>query len=525
MSVIKEFIIRVLTDSKDAKKGLDSVEESSKKLTKTLKTNEEISNKLTGSFKGLAGILGSVAASYLSISGLFSGFKNAINSADQLGKLSDALGVNVGELDAWSAAVKRSGGSQEGFTQSVKILTASLAEFATKGRSRTEPFFKELGISMTDAQGKARGFSEVLPEIAEAFEKLGQGESFGIGRKMGLDEGTIMLLQKGRQSIVDLVTEQKELGYLTTEDAKASALFKDQLDNLSRGFRFLFTAASTSILPVLTKILQGFTKLTTWLKQNSGFVKAFIVGLASVLTAYLIPALIKTGIAGFAAMRPFLLLGAIIALFALLYDDIQNYLKGNKSLIGELIEKFPRLEGFVKGLIRTFQNLYDTVTFLWDVIKHLLGTLWEAIKIVSSGLADVSGKIYDGLIAGAELAKQVWNALGEIITSVFNKIMLAVDKVKSAYNLVKTSFTAKNPDALDLNVYKNITAIGQGSLAGKYSSSILNKTSSKTTNVEVKNINIETQATDTEDIASGISKALSAQLTQAINNFDDGVYA
>lgn len=45
----------------------------------------------------------------------------------------------------------------------------------------------------------------VLPELAESFEKLSKQESAALGQKLGLDQGTIMLLRRGRREVEDQI--------------------------------------------------------------------------------------------------------------------------------------------------------------------------------------------------------------------------------------------------------------------------------------------------------------------------------
>ncbi len=95
---------------------------------------------------------------------------------------------------------------------------------------------------------------------------------------------------------------------------------------------------------------------------------------------------------------------AVIVLIALLVDDFINFMQGNDSVIGSLLEK----AGIDTEAVR------EKIINAWNKIKNFLTTAWNTIKSVAT-------RVWDGL-------KQFWAEHGEQITNA----------LKTAWNVIKT---------------------------------------------------------------------------------------
>jgi hypothetical protein len=527
MSILETFYVLFKLDT-------DGIKKSASEIDKHV-------DKIDQKFVNLGKRIGGIFLGFASIGAAIAGSKSAAQYADILGELSDSLDVNIEDLSAWGDAVKMNGGSAEGFQETVKSMTASLADFATKGTSRAAPFFEQLGIRMTDARGKARNFIDVLPEIAGAFEKLGKAESFGIGQKMGLDQGTIMLLQKGRKEVDEVIKREKELGVVTKRDKEISEDFNDQIDYTAKAFRGLFISVNSFILPILEKLAKGFEIVFQFFRKHTGFLQGAFIGFGAVILGVLA----KITWASITAFAPFYAVAAIIvglvALFALLYEDVNAFLNGQKSLIGDIAARWPIVGEIVRGYAAYLK-------FLWNMAKALLSLLldlftnpkqaWENFKnAISAGIqqlfkdfpllkaaVDEIGNVFASV---GNFIVGVWDSISGAIKSAVGVVTGAIEKVSSAYGAVTDFFGGGNNAK---NVAKGQQAIATANaspLTSQTSNSIINgsRSATRNTSIQTGDIKIQTQATDANGIASGIGKSLESEMRQAINNFDDGVVA
>lgn len=502
-SVLETFIVLFKGDTTDLKKGSKDAKKTTDDLQKSIKDTDTVAGKLGGSFTNMIRQATGALTAIVGVATVIGGLKYATHFADQLGELSDALSVDVEALSSWGDAVKMSGGTAEGFYETVKSMTASLADFATKGTSRAAPFFVELGIKMTDAKGKARNFIDVLPEIAASFEKLSRSESFGIGRKMGLDNGTIMLLQKGRKEVELFIERQKELGVITKKDTEIAAKYNDTWDDTVHAFRSLAVSANSEILPFLTIVVKGFQDLAILLRENPSLVKAIGLALGG-LVAFFAPVVAAIAVVG--------------AAIAILYDDIQAFQRGSDSVIGEAVKRWPILSDVFRGLGQIAQLAFS-----------LIGAgIQLAVTLVKKFFSSI-GDIHDAFIELGSSVKGIWDGIVQVITSAIETIMAAVGKVVATYEKTKDFLGFGDAKAVEVikTAQQTVNFASTAPIGSASGASIANssKALTRNTTVSVGDVTIQTQATSSDGIAAEFNKSLEAQIRQATNNFDDGVLA
>lgn len=544
-SVLETFLILFESNAEEVDKGSQQAKKSTDDLERSINTTATASMSAADSFVKMASTAAGAITSILSVAAVTGAVLAAANNADALGEFSERLGLNIQEVNAWGDAVAVNGGTAEGFRGSLDSLIDGMVTFATKGTSRVAPFFDELNIKMVDTKGKARDVMEILPELADAFEGLSRQESAGLGRKLGLDQGTIMLLQRGRREVGDQIRIQKELGTVTKENAEIAGKFNDQQDNTAKVFRSLFTVMGSTILPVFTRILSGLQGVGTFLVKHSDFMVGLLIAIGAAITFYALPPLISMAVAVVTAFAPFLLMGAIVTgvavAFALLYDDVMNFIDGNDSLIGQILTAYPAIGEVAKAL-------YDVVMELWAGVKWVFDSILSVLQISLEGWKLLFGFIADGVsnfvassatmqaiisaITGAFTA--AGDAIGAVWDGIGNKIQAVLAIFKSAYNLIKSGaatisgLLGAKKEELGISEGKAaLNVAGTASLGAQTSNSIANssRVSTKSTTVSTGPITVQTQATDAEGIAGAIGSSLGNQMRQTASTFDDGVNA
>lgn len=544
-SVLETFFILFESNAEDVDKGTQQAKKSADDLENSLDNTTAASAKAADSFVKMATTAVGAVTSVLSVAAVMGAVMSAANNADALGEFSERLGLNIQDVNAWGDAVAVNGGTAESFRASVDTLIDGLVTFATKGTSRVAPFFEELNIKMVDTKGKARDVMEILPELAEAFEGLSKQESAGLGRKLGLDQGTIMLLQRGRREVEDQIRIQKELGTVTAENAEIAGKFNDQQDNTAKVFRSLFTVMGSTILPVFTRILSGLQGVGSFLVKHSDFMVGLLIAIGAAITFYALPPLISMAVAAVTAFAPFLLMGAIVTgvalAFALLYDDIMNFIDGNDSLIGQILTAYPAIGEVAKAL-------YDVVMELWAGVKWVFDSILSVLQISLEGWKLLFGFIADGVsnfVANSATMQAIISAISNAFTAagdaigavwdgIGNKIQAVLAIFRSAYNLIKSGaatisgILGTKKEELGISEGKAALNVASGATIGaQTSNSIANssRVANKSTTVSTGPITVQTQATDAEGIAGAIGSSLGNQMRQTVSTFDDGVNA
>jgi hypothetical protein len=437
MSILETFYILFKGDTSDLKKGTAEAEKSTKKLQETLSATGQASERIGASFVGMARAFTGLIAGAVSAAAILHGLRGATDYSIQLGKISRELGVNTEELDAWGQAVERSGGTVEGFQSSLRSLGEHLG-------------------------GSPALALKVLPQLADVFERLGRYRALQYGKMLGLDINTILLLQQGRREVESSIRYQKELGVVTQHNADISRRFNQAMTDTNTVFRSLYLELASEILPYLTKFLQLITPGIQYLKQHIELVKGAFIGLAALGAIFIAPFILANA----AIIAVTAGIAALIALFAIAYEDIRAFMNGNNSLIGDLLVKWPNLANVAK-------------------------TAFESIKIAILG-------IFEPLLKVAELIEKIFGYFGG------NK--------KLSVDIQNGQAALSNADASSFNAPSSIRQF-------------TNSAYSRNQAINLGGVTINTQATDSQGIAAGLGKGLNEHLWQSNSYFDDGVIA
>ena len=375
MSLLSTFAILFETDADKATKeveglsdSLEGVSDAANPATEGVDEFTDAINENASSVGDLTGMMVKLTATYLSFDAVASGVFSNASDIDTVGKFSETIGENITELDAWGAAAKRNGGSASSMRSSIETLNTSLADIKISGGGEAITTLSMLGVTATKTGGDIKSAFDILPELADSFQRMSAQESFAFGKKLGLDQGTILLLQQGRGEVEKLVERQKLLGGVTEENYESAAKFNDAWDDTKRVFNSLWMQANSTILPMLTNIFGLIEQGVLWMRENETVVKGFFIGAgiaASAYTVKIIAAKIAT-VGFFVAVKAAiastgigLLVIGLASAFALLYEDMVAWSNGTKSLLGDILGSF---EDFKKGIEEIFTSIGDFIS-------------------------------------------------------------------------------------------------------------------------------------------------------------------
>lgn len=378
MALLDTFAILFQTD---AKKAADDVENLNENLDDTQKSADDATGSMDGfnesttessvSIAGMTKTVGGLIASFIALDAVADGVIENAAAVDEIGKFAQVTGESIVEIDAWGEAVARNGGSAQAFRGTLESLSTSLADISLTGGGEAAETLARLGINAFDAGGKVKSAFAILPDLADSFQQLSTAQSFQFGKKLGLDQGTILLLQQGREAVDQLVQRQKSLGAATKDTYNASAIFNDQLDDTKRAFGSLSTEATTALLPALTEALKLLENGVQWVRENQSLVEGFFLGVAGVITAVYLPAIASAAAATLVAIAPFVAIGAAIAAVgtavAIVYEDITAWVNGSSSAIGDLLGSF---EDFKASVFEIFDDISKKFTGWLDDFKE-----------------------------------------------------------------------------------------------------------------------------------------------------------
>ena len=387
-TIIDELMITLGLDGSKAKSGMKDVESNIKGSMTNIKSTLE-----TG-FASITKIFTGFGAALMGAFSVGSAFSTWKEQAAELGAASRRLHMSMEDLQGWTGAIGKFGGTTADLESSLRGLNGQLARMATLGHSRAGTLLESLGIDAGEI-GRQRNALDVLTELAGVMEQMAPDEARGIGAALGLDPSTIMLLQQGRDGMKDLIRQKKEDAVYTQEDADAIKAYNVEMSKVKKGFMGIMGVLFRAVMPGFTEVTKYLAQFVNFLRKHQTAVKAFFTMVAALVTGLLLPAFMTF----FRALlrNPITWLILLMALLALAIDDLVGWMEGKESEFGDF---WAELFGSPEEAKATF-----------DAIKNHLQGLWNAIKFVFVYIA--SGKAFralrDNFNTNIQLIKDRWN--------------------------------------------------------------------------------------------------------------------
>lgn len=512
------------------------VDDLGKSMTAAEKRAADMQKRMTDGFKRLGGaILATVA-----VSKVLAGVTELAQTAEAVRNTSNAIGVAVEDVDAFGKSIELMGGDAQGARDSLTDMAESIGEAMAdvdSGRAKT---FRSLGISLKDMEGQTKNAAQVMSELAGAVEGMSREQAVFRIKELGItDNRTVELLLKGRQELDRMMRVQKEQGVITKETTERAQKYTEAMARFRQGTQSSMQAVAAIMLPILTKMLNGLSAVFQWMNQHGDFIKGFFIAIGAVLAFTYGPAVVSAALATWALIAPFVAVGVAIAAaaaaFALIYDDIVNFMEGNDSLIGQISEQYPAIGEYVKALYEIVSGIFKLLTGDFDGAKEAFSAAGEAIKNVFGAMGDAIINTLDSLFqwfgAGpgaatkmADSMVSIFDGMSSTVTGIFKKM---IDFVSQAWSWISgiydksvgmvSSVGSWLGDKLgfggDNGAGSALAAASANPLNSTTSQAIANTSNSRSeTNVSVGQVTVQTQATDAAGISSDIGSELSGQL-------------
>lgn len=405
---------------------------------------KDAENSISSGISSITSKLGALSAAFTAAMSIGAAWNQYINQADAMGKLADALDVDISKMHAWGEAAARAGGSVEAFQGSLQSLTAQLARQATMGTSRAAKLLEGAGIDAGEL-GRQRDAFSVMMDLAEKAETMGKQEFFGLGRALGIDQGTIMLLQQGRDAVKNQIQLQKEFGVYSKEDARVTADFNDRMADLGQVFRSVSSIIFRLVIPPMTKFIEVFNKAVAFIRKHERFVQAFFYMVAAAITTMLIPAFVK--LAAVILANPLTWVIGLLTALALAIEDLVVWAEGGESALSDLWEA---IFGSPEEAQATWEDIKQGLSELVEFIKPILQ--WIKDEFIGAFRA-----IYPWVVRFVRDSKELIVGLKAVFSDLANYI---IDTLGRAFNWVidKWNMVASALGKTKINVSANVVS-------------------------------------------------------------------
>ena len=215
----------------------------------------------------VAGPLAAIGASAAAI-GLGSMAARTAAAAGALSDLSARTGISVQDLQELGDSARLAGVDQNTLATALQRLNRGLAEAAAGGGGDLGPLLRHLGISMRDANGQIRNAVDLLPELADVFQR---NENQALRTRAATElfgragEQLIPMLANGSRALEESRQRFRQYGFSMAESADGLAKIDDVFETLQVATEGLTQAIGAGLAPVLGPIAQG---LADWVRAN-----------------------------------------------------------------------------------------------------------------------------------------------------------------------------------------------------------------------------------------------------------------
>lgn len=449
--------------------GLEGVKKSFDAIDKQLTVVAKNLKKTGENFEKVGGFLTKTITAPLLAVGATLGvaITKTAEYADKILDLQEVTGLSTDSLQKWRYAIEAGGGDFDSFISIISKFTNKIPDLL-KGNNDAAKTFKQLGVSLLDANGNVRDMNVLFPEIINKLQGI---ENVTVRNTVAQDlfgkslDELAPVLGTSAGELQNLFNKAEQVGVVMSEDDLQAA---DKLGQQVRELKVQFEAATAQIavefLPIaedLFKIVQEqgipFLKdfadkvkdLFDWFDKLDEPTKKFyenvfkiagilaisgplLVGLGSVLKTAAELRVVMVALNAAMLANPWLVVAAAVAAFGVgLYLTKDNMKKLNDEM---QLKNADRTKAMLEELRSELVKLDDQMGMTEQGMSYFMGTdedykeITGNIKTIETNLADLGVKIEGDVISKLQQVKRLLGeATGESKTETTKKTTVNIN--------------------------------------------------------------------------------------------------
>lgn len=268
-SALGSLVVSLMANTAQFVAGMDKAAYQTNKAMSQIRSDTEVTGSL------IKRVIGGAAVGAFALM-----VKHAVDSADELSKMSQKTGLAVEQLSQLQHAAGLSGVGNEELEKSIRLLNISIAEGLAGDKLRIEAF-KSLGITQADL---GKGTQEVMMKMADAYSKAKDGAGkVAVGNTLMGKSAADMIpfLNGGRVAIMEMMTEADKLGLtISTDFAKSAEEFNDNLSRIETLSNRLAISLGSDLVNGLGKAMKAMADAVI----AGGALAGVIAGIQTLLT-------------------------------------------------------------------------------------------------------------------------------------------------------------------------------------------------------------------------------------------------
>lgn len=323
----------------------------------------------------------------------------------------------------------------EGFNKSFQkgiVDTETLNKMLEQAPETANVLAQSLGVAKSQLLDMASNGKMTVQQLKDAFmDASGEVDAAFQNSNMSISDG----LKNIRNNWGLWLTQMNSTLGVTNAIARAMVKFSD------------------TAMRVMNRVRNAVVWLGDKLGGTDKVLKLIAISAGALFIAFNFDKIVKGVQAVFTGLRNVnkqaLLMAAAFIIVALLVEDFINFMQGNNSLLGSLLEKAGvDVDKFRANIIKIWGNIKTILTAVWQGIKNvaipIFQTIWGVIKTVFEAIGKIIDKIAPQFanladqLANGNIDTDKWVKVGEAIAKIIAVIVGVVAAVKTVIAVVRT---------------------------------------------------------------------------------------
>lgn len=374
---------------------------------------------------------------------------DAVTGADDLNTLSKQTGISTEELQKMQYAADLVDVSVEDITGALKKMKPKMDE--------SNETFKNLGVSVTDADGNLRSATDVFYDSVQALSQIeNETERDQVAMELfGKSADSLAgIIDDGGAALKEYGEQAREMGIILDQETLDSLnAANDVIDKTKMNIKGTMAVIGAQVVPILQPLLLKGAELISQIgeklrglneEQTETILKVIGIVAAAAPAIMIIGKIITTvgtlvsGLGSLVGLlsNPFVLaIAAAVAAGVLLYKNWDKIKAFAKRLKDSLVKTW---DGIKTSISTAVTNLKTSVATAWDNIKTKVQTVGDAIRAKIDAIRTKFNNFRSAVLNLRSSFVQAWSGIKAKIDEVTAPIQAAIEKIKGAFEGFKS---------------------------------------------------------------------------------------
>ncbi len=326
--------------------------------------------------------------------------------------VANALGISLEELAAAVAIMSNAGirGEQAGTT-----LRAALIRLSDPPKEAANAL-KELGVSITDAQGNMLPFGDIIAQLTEKTANMSNAQKLAaLSTIFGTEaaSGMLTVIEAGPAVLEEFTTSlENSAGAAKKASEQMKDNLKGALEELGGSIETAQVSIGNILIPLIREVAEFVKQLVDRFNSLSPEMQKFIT----------YGALVAGAVTGVIAAFGLLVVavGSVISAFGTITTALGGLSIGLSALTGPVGIAIAAVAGLIAVGVALYKN--------WDEIKKKASQIWGAIKeTIDSIIAGIKNAISGVVSAGKDIVSGIWEGIKSMGSWLYEKVAAFVN--------------------------------------------------------------------------------------------------